>query len=136
MWECPKCKREFKKENQDHYCGEPPKTIDSYIEAQPEQIQPLLRDVRNTIKEVLPNAQERISWSMPTFWAKHNIIHFAAFKNHLGIYPGEEAIVFFSDKLTEYKTSKGAIQFPYKNPIPLELIGEIALWCYTTRNHH
>lgn len=130
MWQCPKCNREFKNKNQDHFCGEPPKTIDAYIDAQPENVQQILNQVRETIRAVLPDAEERISWSMPTFWKKHNIIHFAAFKNHLGIYPGDKAIVHFAERLTEYKTSKGAIQFQYKNPVPFELIEEIAKWCY------
>lgn len=130
MWQCPKCNREFKNKNQDHFCGEPPKTIDVYIDAQPENVQQILNQVRETIRAVLPDAEERISWSMPTFWKKHNIIHFAAFKNHLGIYPGDKAIVHFAERLTEYKTSKGAIQFQYKNPVPFELIEEIAKWCY------
>lgn len=137
MWQCPKCKREFKNQNQDHFCGETPKTIDEYIALQPENVQPFLNDVRNTIRAVLPeDVQERISWSMPTYWNKHNIIHFAGFKKHIGIYPGEEAMVHFSDRFTEYKTSKGAVQFPHNKPIPLELIAEIAKWCYETGNHH
>jgi len=79
---------------------------------------------------------ERISWSMPTYWRRHNIIHFAAFKNHIGLYPGAKAIENFSDRLTEYKTSKGAVQLPYSKPIPFQLIAEIAKWCYETENHH
>lgn len=136
MWQCPKCKREFKNINQDHYCGEPVKTIDAYIAAQPEEIWTLLNQVRDTIRAVLPDAQERISWSMPTYWDKHNIIHFAAFKKHIGLYPGAEAVEHFTEKLTEYKTSKGAVQFPYSKPLPLPLIAEIAKWCYNTGNHH
>lgn len=136
MWQCPKCKREFKNTNQDHYCGEPPKTIDAYIEAQPEEVQTLLNTVRETLRATLPNAQERISWSMPTYWQKQNIIHFAAFKKHIGLYPGDKAIVHFSDKLTDYKTSKGAIQFPFDKPLPLQLIAEIAKWCYEAGNHN
>jgi uncharacterized protein YdhG (YjbR/CyaY superfamily) len=62
-----------------------------------------LNQVRDTISAVLPGAQESISWSMPTYWDKHNIIHFAAFKKHIGLYPGEKAIEHFSDRLTEYK---------------------------------
>lgn len=135
MWQCPKCKREFKKQNQSHFCGEPPKTIDSYIAIQPEDVQQLLNDIRGTLKAVLPDAQERISWNMPTYWNKHNIIHFAAFKKHIGLYPGEIAMEYFADKLTEYKTSKGAVQFPYGKPLPLELISEIAKWCYETGSH-
>ncbi len=136
MWKCPKCGRSFKNQNQDHFCGEPPKTIDEYIAVQTESVQPLLNQVRDTIRTVLPDAEERISWSMPTYWQKHNIIHFAAFKNHIGLYPGDKAMEHFADSLTEYKTSKGALQLPYNKPLPLELITEIAKWCYETGNHH
>ena len=110
--------------------------IDSYILEQPEQIQPLLFQVRDKLRDTLPEAQERISWKMPTYWYQRNIIHFAAHKNHMGLYPGDKAILQFADRLREYKTSKGAIQFPYSKPVPLELIGEIALWCFHTGNHH
>lgn len=134
MWQCPKCGREFETENQDHHCDATP--IDAYIAAQPEEVQPYLIQVRDVIRDALPEAQERISWRMPTYWKGHNIIHFAAHKHHIGLYPGPEAIVHFSDRLKEHKTSKGAIQFPYDNQIPLELIGEIAKWCYETGHHH
>ena len=134
MWQCPECKRQFKNTNQDHYCGEAPKTIDDYIVAQPEEVQPLLNQVRDTLRDTLPYAEERISWSMPTFWRKRNIIHFASFKKHIGLYPGDKAVEHFSVRLTEYKTSKGAIQFPNNKPLPLQLIAEIAKWCYATGN--
>lgn len=130
MWQCPKCGREFKNQNQNHFCVDPSNSIDAYIAAQPEPVQPLLNQVREVIRSVLPDAQEHISWRMPTFWSKHNIIHFAAFKNHIGIYPGEKAMVNFASRLTEYKTSKGALQLPYNKPLPLNLIAEIAKWCY------
>lgn len=136
LWKCPKCGREFKNKNQDHFCGEPPKTIDEYIAAQPDDVKSLLNQIRATIRKALPEAEERISWSMPTFWEKHNIIHFAAFKNHIGLYPGDKAIEHFKDKLQDYKTSKGAVQLPYSKPLPLDLIAEIAKWCYETRNQH
>ena len=129
MWKCPKCGRTFKNTNQDHYCGEAPKTIEEYIERQPEQAQPFLRQVNNTIQSAIPDAVEKISWSMPTYWKKHNLIQFAAFKKHIGLYPGPEAVNTFADRLKEYKTSKGAIQLPYDKPLPLELIEEIAKWC-------
>ena len=135
MWQCPKCGCEFKNQNQEHFC-EKPKTIDEYILAQPESVQLLLYQVWDTIHAAIPHAEERISWSMPTFWKKHNIIHFAASKKHLGLYPGPDAIVYFADRLADYKSSKGAVQFPYNKPIPLELITEIAKWCYETGNHH
>lgn len=135
MWTCPKCGREFKNTNQSHYCGEKPKTIEEYIAVQAEDVQPYLSAVQNAIHAAIPEAEERISWSMPTFWKGHNIIHFAAHKKHIGIYAGVEAVITFSEKLEPYKTSKGTIQIPYKEPLPLDLIAEIADWCYKTGNH-
>lgn len=129
MWKCPKCGRAFKNTNQDHYCGEAPKTIQEYIERQPEEIQPYLQQINKAIQSAIPMATEKISWSMPTYWKKHNLIQFAAFKKHIGLYPGPAAVEAFAERLTEYKTSKGAIQMPYNKPMPLELIGEIARWC-------
>lgn len=136
MWKCPKCGREFKKTNQDHFCGEPSKTIDAYIAAQPEIVQPILSQIRDILREELPNTEEHISWGMPTYRGKHNIIHFAAHKKHIGLYPGDKAIEHFADRLSEYKTSKGAVQFLYDKTLPLELVAEIAKWCYETGNHH
>ncbi len=112
------------------------KTIDEYILIFPEDIRIHLLKVREVLKNTLPDAKEKISWNMPTYWDKHNIIHFAAYKNHIGLYPGEEAIIYFAERLKDYKTSKGAIQFQYDEPIPLELISDIAKWCYETGNHH
>lgn len=134
-WTCPECGRTFKKQNQSHYCKKAPETIDEYIAAQPEEIQKYLREVRDALRAALPEAEERISWSMPTFWKKHNIIHFAGFKNHIGLYPGPEAVLEFAGELKDYKISKGTIQLPYNKPLPLELIGKIAGWCYETGNH-
>ncbi len=105
-------------------------TIDEYIAAQPEEIQEILSAVRNTIAAALPEAKERFSWQMPTWWHVHNLIHFAAQKKHLGLYPGPEAVEAFASELNErgLKHSKGAIQFPY-DKVDLELIGRIADWC-------
>ena len=128
MWKCPKCGRTFQKAHQDHYCGEPPKSIAEYIERQPEHTRPYLRQVNEAIRAALPEAAEKISWSMPTYWKKRNLIQFAAFQKHIGLYPGPQAVEAFRDRLTGYKTSKGAIQFPYEKALPLELIGEIARW--------
>ena len=135
MWTCPQCGRSFKKQNQDHYCGKAPETIDAYIAAQPEAVQKYLNQVREAIRMALPEAEERISWSMPTYWKGHNIIHFAGFKKHVGLYPGPEAVVEFAEQLKEYKTSKGAVQLPLNRPLPLELIAEIASWCQETGKH-
>ncbi len=120
--------------NQDNNDGEILRTIDEYIAGQPENIRPFLNQVRDTIRTAIPDAQERISWKMPTYWKKHNIIHFASFKNHIGIYPGAEAMVYFAERLAEYKTSKGSLQLPHNKPLPLELIAEIARWSYKTNS--
>ena len=137
MWKCPKCGRTFKKTNQDHYCGKAPETVEEYITAQDEEIRGQLQSVRQVLISRLPDAAEKISWSMPTYWKDHNIIHFAAQKKHIGLYPGPEAVVFFSDKLDQagLKYSKGSIQIPYSGDLPLELIAEIADWCMETGNH-
>jgi uncharacterized protein YdhG (YjbR/CyaY superfamily) len=106
------------------------RAIDDYISLQPEAIQPLLKSVLKALRQTLPTATEKIAWQMPTFWEGQNLIHFAAQKNHLGIYPGAEAMEHFAPRLTEYKTSKGAVQFPYKafGEEQLALISEIAAW--------
>ena len=135
MWTCPKCGRSFINQNQDHFCGKAPETIDAYILEQPEDIQKYLYQMHGILQAALPDAQERISWSMPTYWNQHNIVHFAGFKKHIGFYPGPQAIEMFEERLKEYKTSKGAIQFPYNKPLPAELITEIAKWCNDTGNH-
>jgi len=97
-------------------------SIKEYISEQDKTIQPKLELIYNTIHDAIPDAEERLSWGMPTFWKGRNIIHFAPAKKHIGLYPGSEAIEAFADKLVEYKTSKGAIQFPNDKDLPLELI--------------
>ena len=104
--------------------------IDEYIAVQDEAVQPRLNSIRDTIRAAIPDAVEKISYQMPTYWKGRNIIHFAAFKDHIGIYPGGEAPVVFADRLKDYKTSKGTIQFPLDKEPPLGLIREIAVWCY------
>ena len=104
--------------------------IDEYISRQEEAVRPRLIAIRKAIQAAIPEAEERISYQMPTFWKGRNIIHFAAAKKHIGIYPGGEATGVFADRLTQFKTSKGAIQLPNDKELPLELIAEIARWCY------
>lgn len=137
MWKCPKCGRTFKNENQSHYCGKAPKTVEEYILAQDESVRDQLQSVRAVLKSTLPDATEKISWSMPTYWKGQNIIHFAAQKKHIGLYPGPEAVEQFAVKLDQAgcKYSKGSIQIPYSKDLPLQLIAEIAAWCRDTGNH-
>lgn len=127
MWKCPNCGREFENNKQDHFCVKP-NSIDEYIAVQPEDVRPLLQNIRETIRAAAPEAIEKISWQMPTFWQGENIIHFAAFKKHIGIYPGGEATTVFAERLTGYKTSKGAIQLPLGRPIDDQLITDIVRW--------
>ena len=130
MWTCPNCGRAFRSVNQQHYCGKAPESIDEYINAQDEALREPLRQVRAAIQAQLPEAKEKISWSMPTYWQGGNVLHFAAAKKHIGLYPGPEAVTHFADKLDEggYQYSKGTIQMPY-GKVNLELLGRIAAWC-------
>ena len=128
MWKCPQCGRSFARTEQPHDCGKP-ETIDQYIDAQDEAVRPRLRAVREAIRAAIPEAQERVSWSMPTFWKGRNLIHFAANKNHIGLYPGDEAVAAFADRLEAFDTSKGTIRLPHAEPLPLGLIEDIARWC-------
>jgi predicted N-acetyltransferase YhbS/uncharacterized protein YdhG (YjbR/CyaY superfamily) len=107
-----------------------PMNVDEYINIQPLHIQQDLQTVRSTIQMALPNATEKISYQMPTYRQGKNIIHFAAQKHHLGIYPGAEVVAHFAPRLLKYKTGKGTIQFPYKSLNEnLSLISEIVSWC-------
>lgn len=101
---------------------EKPKTFQEYIERQDETKKEYLYQMEALLKEVLQDAKEKISWGMPTFYMEKNIIHFAAFKTHIGIYPGAKAIEVFKEDLQEYSTSKGAIRIPYQDPLPKKLI--------------
>ena len=129
MWKCPECGREFKNRNQSHYCGKPT-TIDEYIASQDATVQPGLQEIRRIIHAAIPEAEERISWSMPTFWKGRNLIHFAASKKHLGLYPGGEATSVFAKDLEGFDVSKGTIRIPWGRELPVELIQQIAIWCY------
>jgi uncharacterized protein YdhG (YjbR/CyaY superfamily) len=103
-----------------------PATIPAYISQQPEALHPILNKVYETIRAAAPKATERIAYRMPTFWQGENLIHFAAMKNHLGIYPGDlSALTPFAEKLKEYTTTKGAIHFPYNKPIDYGFIAEL-----------
>lgn len=103
-------------------------TIDEYIKLYPEEVQEKLNLLRELIHSAAPEATEAISYKMPTFKLFGNLVHFAAYKNHIGFYPGESGIRVFEDKMKEYKHSKGTVQFPLDKPLPLELIEEIVLY--------
>ena len=96
--------------------------IDSYIEPFPPAIQSLLQTVRSTIQKAAPNATESIKYGIPTFELNGNLVHFAAFKNHIGFYPTPSGIEEFKKDLSKYKGAKGSVQFPLDEPLPLPLI--------------
>jgi len=99
--------------------------IDDYISSFPEEIQILLEQVRTTIKQAAPEAEEAIKYAMPTFVLNGNLVHFAAFKNHIGFYPVPSGIEAFKKELSVYNGAKGSVQFPLDKPMPLGLISEI-----------
>jgi uncharacterized protein YdhG (YjbR/CyaY superfamily) len=100
-------------------------SIDEYIESFPEETQKILKEIRATIKAAAPNAEEKISYQMPTFFLNGNLIHFAAFKNHIGLYPTPSGTEAFKEEIAEYKGAKGSIQLPSDKPMPLKLISRI-----------
>lgn len=102
-----------------------PKSIDEYILGFPPEIQEILNTLRRVIKESAPEAEEKISYQMPTFALHGNLVHFAAYKKHIGFYPAASGVEAFKDRLSQYKSSKGAVQFPIDEPLPYELISEI-----------
>ena len=104
--------------------------MDEYIAAQDESVRPSLQRLRAIIHEAIPDAEERISWSMPTFLKGTNLIHFAVFRKHIGLYPGEEAAAAFAEQLTDFDVNKGTIRLYHDQELPEALIREIAQWCY------
>jgi uncharacterized protein YdhG (YjbR/CyaY superfamily) len=102
-----------------------PGSIDEYIAGFPEDIRVILEQIRTTIRKAAPEAEEKISYQMPTFTLNGNLVHFAAFKNHIGFYPTPKGIVAFKEELSVYQSGKGSVQFPINRPIPLDIIRKI-----------
>lgn len=104
---------------------EAPPTIDAYIAGYPEEVQAILQQIRRTIHETAPEATEAISYGMPTFKLHGNLVHFGAFKSHIGFYPVPSGMEAFQEELAAYKQGKGSVQFPLNKPMPLDLIRRI-----------
>ena len=102
-----------------------PKTIDEYIAMFPKDVQKILENLRQVIRETAPTADETIDYGIPTFKLNGNLVHFAAFKNHIGFYPTPSGIEAFKKELSHYKQSKGTVQFPLDKPIPFDLVKKI-----------
>lgn len=99
--------------------------VDEYIFQFSHEVQEILQMIRNEIKELAPEAEEKISYAMPTFVLHGNLVHYAAFKNHIGFYPTPSGIAAFKAELSDYKGAKGSVQFPLDKPVPHDLIREI-----------
>ena len=105
--------------------GETAATIDDYIAGHPPETQARLSAMRATIRQHAPQAEERISYGIPTFYQGGNLVHFAAFARHVGFYPGPSGIAAFQKAFARYKSAKGSVQFPHTEPLPLELVADI-----------
>lgn len=103
----------------------PSPAVDAYIAKTPRPVQPILRAVRATIRRAAPDAVEKMAYGIPTFHLHRNLVHFAAWKEHVGFYPGSEGIAEFAPQLARYETSRGAVRFPLDEPMPLALIARI-----------
>jgi len=101
------------------------KTMDEYINLFPEDVRTILNELRQAIKETAPDAEESINYQIPTFTLNGNLVHFAAFKNHIGFYPAPSGLEAFKKELAAYKGAKGSVQFPINQPLPLPLIRKI-----------
>jgi len=102
-----------------------PANIDEYIARFPKGVQGILEQLRTTIRKAAPDAEEAISYQMPTFRLKGNLVHFAAYKNHIGFYPTPSGIEKFKKELSVYEGAKGSVKFPIDKPLPFDLISEI-----------
>jgi uncharacterized protein YdhG (YjbR/CyaY superfamily) len=102
-----------------------PSGIDDYISGSPEAVRGVLEKVRAAIRKAAPDAKETIKYGVPTFVLGENLVHFAAFRKHIGFYPTPSAIVAFREQLSGYKSAKGSVQFPLESPMPLKLIEQI-----------
>ena len=97
-------------------------TIDEYIASFPRNVQSVLEKLRQAIRDSAPEAEEAISYRIPTFKSNGNLVHFAAFKDHIGFYPTPSAIEAFKEELSDYEVSKGTVRFPMNKPIPFDLV--------------
>lgn len=100
-------------------------SIDEYIASFPVDIQKKLQELRDLIRQTAPDAEEKISYQMPTFYLNGNLVHFAAYPKHIGFYPAPSGVARFTSELSKYKHAKGSVQFPIEEPLPVELIQRI-----------
>lgn len=104
---------------------DPAGDVDAYIAGFPKEVQVILARVRQTIRQAAPGAQEKLAYGIPTFVLNGNLVHYGAFKKHLGFYPTSSGIANFQPELAAYKSARGSVQFPFAKPIPYELMATI-----------
>jgi len=102
-----------------------PTTIDDYISAFPDEVQLVLKEFRKIVNDAAHDAEEKISYGIPTLFLNGNLVHFGGYKSHIGFYPGPGGITEFKDQLSDYELSKGTIKFPLSKPLPVEIISRI-----------
>lgn len=102
-----------------------PETVDEYIAGFPPNVRQKLEQIRSAVRALVPEAEETIKYRVPTFVLHENLVHFAAFANHIGFYPAPSGIAKFRNELSAYKTAKGSVQFPIDKPLPLDLVSKI-----------
>jgi uncharacterized protein YdhG (YjbR/CyaY superfamily) len=105
-----------------------PKTINEYIAMFPQNVQDILKKLRRVIRQSVPGAEETISYGIPTFKLNGNLVHFAAYRNHIGFYPTSSGIEAFKKELLSYKWAKGSVQFPLDKPLPFDLVKKIVAY--------
>ena len=109
----------------------PTANVDAYISQFPADVQAQLQQLRKIIHTAAPDANEKISYGIPTFYLHGNLVHFAAYRNHIGFYPSSSGMLAFAQELAAYKTSRGTVQFPLGQPLPVELIKKIVAFRVT-----
>ena len=109
----------------------PTSNVDAYISQFPADVQAQLQQLRKIIHTAAPDANEKISYGIPTFYLHGNLVHFAAYRNHIGFYPSSSGVLAFAQELAAYKTSRGTVQFPLGQPLPVELIKKIVAFRVT-----
>ena len=117
--------QDLAKENEMRTNQTAPKDIDEYIAGFPNDVQKILEKIRTTIRKAAPDAEETIKYGMPTFTLNGNLVHFAAFKKHIGLYPAPTGTQKFNKELSVYENAKSSVRFPLDKPIPLDLISRI-----------
>lgn len=132
MWKCPKCGREFKRTNQGHYCGKAPETVDEYVDAQAQEAQAHVMELRSIIQRCVPGIRERIAWSMPVFEMGKRSISFAACQKHISLYLDAETIEIIQPQLSDFTIKKNALYLPYSKELPVSAIENAVKLCFKT----